>query len=266
MTLGGDIPEEKPAQDRATGITGPVRGGQARTGRVPPSSPSPGKPPAQSRIAGQRATTPGAPAAVSARHPGKECPKFSDQPDMPDHTILKQTLAAGGPAADREMAYFYSLLFTASPQLRAMFPLAMDEQRRALSAALARCVWSMDNPQSLHEHLAQLGRDHRGRRHAGPACPGHSGRAGQHGPGARHRGGRHRAGRARPGRHGRRPRLGPRHPVHRGRHRLRTHEGGRQASTCTATRTLMPRPGSAPEQALAQTFRHFGTQAPSWTS
>jgi NAD(P)H-flavin reductase/hemoglobin-like flavoprotein len=59
------------------------------------------------------------------------------------------------------MAYFYSLLFTASPELRAMFPLAMDEQRRALSAALARCVWSMDNPQSLHEYLAQLGRDHR---------------------------------------------------------------------------------------------------------
>jgi hypothetical protein len=80
---------------------------------------------------------------------------------MPDYTILKQSLAAGDPAADREMAYFYSLLFTANPELRAMFPVAMDEQRRALSAALARCVWSMDNPQSLHEYLAQLGRDHR---------------------------------------------------------------------------------------------------------
>jgi NAD(P)H-flavin reductase/hemoglobin-like flavoprotein len=80
---------------------------------------------------------------------------------MPDYTILKQTLTDAGPAADREMAYFYSLLFTVNPGLRAMFPLAMDEQRRALSAALARCVWSMDNPQSLHEYLAQLGRDHR---------------------------------------------------------------------------------------------------------
>ena len=80
---------------------------------------------------------------------------------MPDFTILKQTLTAAGPAADREMAYFYSLLFTANPELRAMFPLAMDEQRKALSAALARCVWSMDNPQSLHEYLVQLGRDHR---------------------------------------------------------------------------------------------------------
>jgi NAD(P)H-flavin reductase/hemoglobin-like flavoprotein len=59
------------------------------------------------------------------------------------------------------MAYFYSLLFTANPELRAMFPLAMDEQRRALSGALARCVWSMDNPQSLHEYLTALGRDHR---------------------------------------------------------------------------------------------------------
>ena len=59
------------------------------------------------------------------------------------------------------MAYFYSLLFTANPELRAMFPLAMDGQRRALSAALTRCAWSMDNPQSLHEYLAALGRDHR---------------------------------------------------------------------------------------------------------
>lgn len=80
---------------------------------------------------------------------------------MPDFTILKRTLAEAGPAADREMAYFYSLLFTANPELRAMFPLAMDEQRKALSTALARCVWSMDNPQALHEYLAQLGRDHR---------------------------------------------------------------------------------------------------------
>jgi NAD(P)H-flavin reductase len=80
---------------------------------------------------------------------------------MPDYAILKQTLATSDPAADGEMAYFYSLLFTANPELRAMFPVAMDEQRRALSAALARCVWSMDNPQSLHEYLAQLGRDHR---------------------------------------------------------------------------------------------------------
>jgi NAD(P)H-flavin reductase len=80
---------------------------------------------------------------------------------MPDFAILKQTLTQAGPAADREMAYFYSLLFTAHPELRAMFPLAMDEQRKALSTALARCVWSMDNPQSLHEYLAQLGRDHR---------------------------------------------------------------------------------------------------------
>ena len=80
---------------------------------------------------------------------------------MPDYAILKQTLKEAGPAADREMAYFYSLLFTANPELRAMFPLAMDEQRKALSGALARCVWSMDNPQSLHEYLAGLGRDHR---------------------------------------------------------------------------------------------------------
>jgi NAD(P)H-flavin reductase/hemoglobin-like flavoprotein len=105
--------------------------------------------------------TPGTQAAETTSGAGKECPELSYRPAAPDYTILKQTLTEAGPAADREMAYFYSLLFTAHPELRSMFPLAMDEQRRALCAALARCSWSMDSPQSLHEYLAELGRDHR---------------------------------------------------------------------------------------------------------
>ncbi len=110
---------------------------------------------------GYQASIPHTRATEPAPGAGKERPEFGYRAAGPDYTILKQTLTDAGPAADREMAYFYSLLFTANPELRAMFPLAMDEQRRALRAALARCVWSMDNPQSLHEYLAGLGRDHR---------------------------------------------------------------------------------------------------------
>jgi len=170
ITPGRDIPEEEPAQKPAAGVTGR----DLRAGAISPAPPSAQPPrvlPAQSRIAGhppawQRAAaprpaaTPGPQAAAPSRT-GNKCPEFSGGPSTPDYTILKETLAEAGPAADKQMAYFYSLLFTAHPELRAMFPLAMDEQRRALSAALARCAWSMDNPQSLHEYLAQLGRDHR---------------------------------------------------------------------------------------------------------
>ncbi len=170
ITPGRGIPEEEPAQNPAAGITGPDSRAAAAADPGPPSASPPGILPAQSRIAGRpparhRATprhaTPAPQAAAAPPRTGKECPEFGECPATPDYTILKQTLAEAGPAADRQMAYFYSVLFTAHPELRAMFPLAMDEQRRALSAALARCAWSMDNPQSLHEYLAQLGRDHR---------------------------------------------------------------------------------------------------------
>jgi NAD(P)H-flavin reductase/hemoglobin-like flavoprotein len=120
-----------------------------------------GQPRSRDRVTPRQAAIAGPQAAATPARAGIECPEFGERPARPDYTILKQTLAEAGPAADRQMAYIYSVLFTAHPELRAMFPLAMDEQRRALSAALARCAWSMDNPQSLHEYLGQLGRDHR---------------------------------------------------------------------------------------------------------
>jgi len=171
ITPGEGIPEEEPAQNSAAGLTGPGRLGPTGAGPARPSAQDPGILPGQRQPLGQPLTPyqgAGLPAATSCAHAataapgaGKECSNFSYRPATPDYTILKRTLADAGPAADREMAYFYSLLFTANPELRAMFPLAMDEQRRALSSALARCVWSIDNPPSLHEYLAELGRDHR---------------------------------------------------------------------------------------------------------
>lgn len=171
ITPGRGIPEEEPAQNPDAGITGPGRRNLTATGPVQPPADFPGILPAQPRTVGHQPAGQQAPGhdADGARTlpvtapsgAGKQCPEFRYQPATPDYTILKQTLADAGPAADRQMAYFYSLLFTANPELRAMFPLAMDGQRRALSTALARCAWSMDNPQSLHEYLAQLGRDHR---------------------------------------------------------------------------------------------------------
>ncbi len=67
-------------------------------------------------------------------------------------------VAAGG---DDAAAYFYGWLFTAHPELRDLFPPAMDEQRDRLFAALTTLVESLRSPAELTTYLAELGRDHR---------------------------------------------------------------------------------------------------------
>jgi NAD(P)H-flavin reductase/hemoglobin-like flavoprotein len=59
------------------------------------------------------------------------------------------------------MNYFYSRLFVQHPEIRALFPLALDEHAQLVFSALARLVWSMDSPAALDCQLAQLGQDHR---------------------------------------------------------------------------------------------------------
>jgi NAD(P)H-flavin reductase/hemoglobin-like flavoprotein len=75
--------------------------------------------------------------------------------------LVKESFAFIEPAADKVTAYFYGRLFTASPELRALFPLAMDRQRERFFRALARIVWSLDSPAELTSFAGQLGRDHR---------------------------------------------------------------------------------------------------------
>ncbi len=58
------------------------------------------------------------------------------------------------------MAYFYGSLFVRNPELRSLFPLAMDGQRRRLFDGPARCVWGADQ-QDLTSYLHELARDHR---------------------------------------------------------------------------------------------------------
>ncbi len=45
------------------------------------------------------------------------------------------------------MEYFYSHLFTVSPETRGMFPMGMSQMRDRLFAALATLVWSLDSPE-----------------------------------------------------------------------------------------------------------------------
>jgi NAD(P)H-flavin reductase/hemoglobin-like flavoprotein len=64
-------------------------------------------------------------------------------------------------AAGKATAYFYGRLFASNPEMRALFPLAMDRQRDRFFRALASLVWSVDCPEQLAAYVAELGRDHR---------------------------------------------------------------------------------------------------------
>jgi len=57
------------------------------------------------------------------------------------------------------MTYFYGHLFAAEPEIRAMFPAAMDAQRHRLAAALTRVITAPD--ERLTAYLTELGRAHR---------------------------------------------------------------------------------------------------------
>ena len=59
------------------------------------------------------------------------------------------------------MAYFYGRLFAENPELRPMFPAAMDAQRDRLFRALTRIVHSLSAPEQMEPYLSQLGLDHR---------------------------------------------------------------------------------------------------------
>ena len=54
----------------------------------------------------------------------------------PDAVLIRRTMAEVGPVADKVTSYFYALLFVRHPELRQLFPAAMDTQRDRL---LGRC-------------------------------------------------------------------------------------------------------------------------------
>lgn len=79
----------------------------------------------------------------------------------PDAIRVRRTLAEVGPVADKVTSYFYALLFTRHPDLRSLFPAAMDTQRDRLLKALLTAAEHMDDAEVLTEYLQHLGRGHR---------------------------------------------------------------------------------------------------------
>jgi NAD(P)H-flavin reductase/hemoglobin-like flavoprotein len=79
----------------------------------------------------------------------------------PDVVLVRRTLAAVEPVADRAVAHFYAVLFVRNPELRALFPAAMDVQRDRLFRALLAAARVAEDPTALTALLEPLARGHR---------------------------------------------------------------------------------------------------------
>jgi NAD(P)H-flavin reductase/hemoglobin-like flavoprotein len=95
----------------------------------------------------------------SARHDGG-LPPFNRTGGSADNPALA-SLFLLEPIADAAMTYFYGQLFAMDTEIRAMFPAAMDVQRRRFFRALVRMAQDQDDPDLLVPYLEQLGRAHR---------------------------------------------------------------------------------------------------------
>ncbi|MGP2438755.1 globin domain-containing protein [Streptomyces sp. JW3] len=78
-----------------------------------------------------------------------------------DALLIRRTLAEIAPMSEKVTSYFYALLFVRHPELRTLFPPAMDVQRDRLFNALLTAAEHIDNPPVLTAYLQHLGRGHR---------------------------------------------------------------------------------------------------------
>ncbi|WP_316522132.1 globin domain-containing protein [Kitasatospora brasiliensis] len=88
------------------------------------------------------------------------------EPQAPELTardveLVRGSLAAVTPVADRATAHFFALLFLRHPELRSFFPAAMDVHRDRLFRTLLAVVRELDQPAALRATLTDLGRGHR---------------------------------------------------------------------------------------------------------
>ncbi|MGV9337197.1 globin domain-containing protein [Streptomyces sp. NPDC003688] len=107
-----------------------------------------------------------APAVMSGENgtPGDEQgrrPAESAEAASPDALLVRRTLAEIAPVADKVTSYFYALLFVRHPELRSLFPPAMDTQRDRLLRALLTAAEHIDNTPVLVDYVRNLGRGHR---------------------------------------------------------------------------------------------------------
>ncbi|GAA2793829.1 globin domain-containing protein [Kitasatospora sp. CM 4170] len=110
------------------------------------------------------APVPAAPVALPAAdvRTAADLRTAADQPPTArDVELIRASLAVVEPVADRATAHFYALIFLHHPEVRALFPAAMDVQRDRLFRALLMAARSAGDPDGLRAYLSALGRGHR---------------------------------------------------------------------------------------------------------
>lgn len=130
-----------------------------------PSHSDPAGPPGASAPADPagppRAPAPADPLDLSGASAPAPSPESPEPPASPDAVLIRRTMAEIAPVADQVTSYFYALLFVRHPELRSLFPVAMDTQRDRLLKALLTAAEHMDNAAVLTDYLRNLGRGHR---------------------------------------------------------------------------------------------------------
>ncbi|MFE5483456.1 globin domain-containing protein [Streptomyces sp. NPDC056527] len=174
-----DGPGPRGAEDRIPSrpVT-PIRpvGNGADRGRAAPERPAPAANPAQAPASvPAQAPRPAADAAPSRQPAATPSPAPAPRPapapeptapapppeDTSDAGLLRRTMAEIEPIADKVTSHFYALLFLRHPDLRDLFPAAMDTQRDRLFKALLTAATHADDAATLTTYLSHLGRGHR---------------------------------------------------------------------------------------------------------
>ena len=75
-------------------------------------------------------------------------------------TLVQQSFGKVAPIADQAAVVFYDRLFEIAPQVKAMFPADMTEQRKKLMATLAVVVNGLSNLESILPAAAALAQRH----------------------------------------------------------------------------------------------------------
>ncbi|MFI0090682.1 globin domain-containing protein [Streptomyces bobili] len=131
---------------------------------LPPPGPqrtdAPSQAPAGLQAAPQRSRRPAPPPTPSEPRVPAQRPSLAGTPS-PDAVLVRRTMAEVAPVADKVTSYFYALLFVRHPDLRPLFPPAMDAQRDRLLKALLTAAEHIDNTPVLVDYLRNLGRGHR---------------------------------------------------------------------------------------------------------
>ncbi|MFE9448733.1 globin domain-containing protein [Streptomyces sp. NPDC006739] len=153
-------PVALPARDGAVRPSMDVPGPSAENGPEA-GQPAPQeriRPPEPSSYAPRALITP-VPTLMEAVTGRRSAPPAEDA--STDAVRIRRTMAEVAPVADKVTSYFYALLFVRHPDLRSLFPPAMDTQRDRLLKALLTAAEHIDNTPVLVEYLQNLGRGHR---------------------------------------------------------------------------------------------------------